>query len=135
MGVPEKLRLVDDGIQLLQSIGKPVAVLAICGPYRSGKSYFLSRVMRCPDAFKLGHTMHACTHGIWMGTQVLECDEFAVVLLDTEGIDAAYAAESDATDILVLTTLLSSYLIYNSKDVPKRSDLEKMRCGTMLICC
>ena len=34
--------------------------------------------------------------------------------------------------LLTLTTLLSSYLIYNSKKVPQKVDLDKMRCFTQL---
>ena len=90
------LKLVDDAVELLCSIDKPLAVLSICGPYRSGKSYFISRALGSPGAFKLGHSMQACTRGIWMATAVLECRDFAVVFLDTEGIDAVGASETMA---------------------------------------
>ena len=126
------LQLVEDTLELLRSIDKPVAVLSICGPYRSGKSYFLSRLLGRPGAFQLGHSMRACTRGIWMATTILECQEFAIVLLDTEGIDAIGASETTAMSLLTLTTLLSSYLIYNSKKVPQKVDLDKMRCFTQL---
>ena len=122
-----QLRLVDEAVELLKSIEKPLAVAAICGPYRTGKSYFLSRMLGSSDAFDLGHTMHACTHGIWMGTSVLECDDFVMLLLDTEGIDSVSASGTEDARILVMTILLSSYLIYNSQRVPTKSDLEKMR--------
>ena len=49
---------IEDAVTLLQTIRKPLAVLSICGPYRSGKSYFLSRVLgKFPGVFQLGHTM------------------------------------------------------------------------------
>ena len=121
------LKLVDDVVELLRSIDKPLAVLSICGPYRSDKSYFNSRVLGSPGAFMLGHSMQACTRGIWMATTVLECQDYAIVLLDTEGIDAVGASETVAMSLLTLTTLLSSFLIYNSKNVPKDIDLHKMR--------
>ena len=126
------LKLVDDAIELLRSINKPLAVLSICGPYRSGKSYFISRALGSPGAFKLGHSMQACTRGIWMATTVLECPEFTTILLDTEGIDAVGASETMAMSLLTLTTLLSSFLIYNSKKVPQKVDLNKMRCFSQL---
>ena len=110
------LKLVDDALQLLCTIDKPLAVLSICGPYRSGKSYFISRALGSPGTFKLGHSMQACTRGIWMATTVLECQDFAIVLLDTEGIDAVGASETMAMGLLTLTTLLSSFLIYNSQE-------------------
>ena len=126
------LKLVDDAVELLRSIDKPLAVLSICGPYRSGKSYFISRALGSPGAFTLGHSMQACTRGIWMATTVLECQDFVTVLLDTEGIDAVGASETMAMSLLTLTTLLSSFLIYNSKKVPQKVDLNKMRCFSQL---
>ena len=67
-----------------------------------------------------------------MATTILECQQFAIVLLDTEGIDAIRASETMAMSLLTLTTLLSSYLIYNSKKVPQKVDLDKMSCFTQL---
>ena len=127
-----RFKLVEDALMLLRAIDKPLAVLSICGPYRSGKSYFISRVLGRPGAFKLGHSMQACTRGIWMATTVLECQEFATVLLDTEGIDAVGASETMAMSLLTLSTLLSSFLIYNSKKVPQKVDLTKMKCFTQM---
>ena len=126
------LKLVEDAVELLHSLEKPLAVLSICGPYRSGKSYFISRVLGSPGAFKLGHSMQACTRGIWMATTVLECQDFTTVLLDTEGIDVVGVSETMAMSLLTLTTLLSSFLIYNSKKVPQKVDLNKMRCFSQL---
>ena len=125
-------KVVEDALELLRTIHKPVAVLSICGPYRSGKSYFMSRLLGCPGAFQLGHGMRACTRGIWMATTILECEHFATIVLDTEGIDAIRASETMAMSLLTLTTLLSSFLIYNSKKVPQKVDLDKMRCFSQL---
>ena len=122
-----KMQIYPKAARLLSAIKKPIAVVSICGRYRSGKSYFLSRMLGASDAFSLGHTMHACTFGVWVGTTVLECDDYVLLLLDTEGIDALGASGSSDASILVMTILLSSYMIYNSLQVPTRSDLEKMR--------
>ena len=131
-GQPDKsaqLWVNGDAIELLKTIHKPVAVLAICGPYRTGKSYFLSRLLCKPGAFKLGHSMDVCTRGIWLSTTALECEEFVLLLLDTEGIGAVEGEgpESSTSKLLVTTTLLSSTLVYNSNEVPQHSDLEQMR--------
>ena len=67
-----------------------------------------------------------------MATTVLECDDFATIVLDTEGIDAVGASETMAMSLLTLTTLLSSFLIYNSKKVHQKVDLNKMRCFSQL---
>jgi len=129
--IPGKKRgglvLVPETLSMLRTIVGPLAVLAIGGPCRSGKSYVLSRLLDSADAFALGHTMDAKTFGIWIGTTVLESDKFTVLLMDTEGIDAANAKARDDASILVMTVLLSSYFIYNSIGVPRKNDLEKMR--------
>ena len=114
-------------LELLKTITKPVAVLSIAGPTRTGKSYVLSRFLGDPEAFELGHTMRACTKGIWMATSVLECNDYCILLLDTEGIDSVADQASNDAKIVVSTLLLSSYFVYNSIGVPRNNDLEKMR--------
>ncbi|XP_078583830.1 uncharacterized protein LOC144866343 [Branchiostoma floridae x Branchiostoma japonicum] len=131
--VPRKtLHVVPEALELLERIDEPVSVLAICGPCRTGKSYILSRLLGEADAFALGHTMDPKTFGIWMGTKVLRGKDFTIVLLDTEGIDAVGGSAGQDASILVMTILLSSYLIYNSLNVPHQKDLEKMQCFTQL---
>ena len=121
------LELVPESLELLKSIKRPVAVLAVGGPCRTGKSYILSRVLGSPDAFALGHTFDPKTLGIWIATSVLDCDDFTVILMDAEGIDSVFSqARSDAC-ILVMTVLLSSFFVYNSIGVPHHSDLKNMR--------
>ena len=61
-----------------------------------------------------------------MGTTVLECEEFVLLLLDTEGTDAV-RENTGIDNLLVITTLLSSCLVYNSVGVPRNTDLQKMR--------
>ena len=120
-------------LDLLNTIHKPVAVLSIAGPTRTGKSYILSRILGDPRAFELSHTMRAHTKGIWMSTSVLECSEYCILLLDTEGIDAVNDQATNDAKILVSTLLLSSYFIYNSTGVPRKNDLEKMRSAFFII--
>ncbi len=120
-----------EAMRLLRTIIKPVAVLGICGPYRTGKSYFLSQVLGGDD-FTVSHSRDPCTRGIWMSTNVLEFDDHVLILLDTEGTDAAQESESSSREevmsILILVTLLSSCLIYNTKGGAfKESDIQQMR--------
>ena len=131
-----ELQLVPEAIDMLKTIQKPVAVLAICGPYRSGKSFFISRVVGKPGTFKLGHSMDGCTRGIWLSTTALECEEFVLLVLDTEGIGAVEGEgpESFTTKLLVTTILLSSFLVYNSMEVPKQADLQQMRYIRKCVC-
>ena len=59
--------------------------------------------------------------------------EFTVVLLDSEGIDAVTADGSDDHCIFTLTILLASVLIYNSSGVPSRNDLDGLEYPSSLI--
>lgn len=131
------LYVVPEALELLSAIDLPVAVLAICGPMRTGKSYILSRLLGEAEAFDLGHTFDPKTFGIWMGTSIIKGkdkngNEQAILLLDTEGIDAPGANVSQDAGILVLTILVSSILIYNSTNVPYKKDLEKLDCFVRL---
>ena len=117
----------DAALELLKTIHKPVAVLSIAGPTRTGKSYILSRLLGRSGVFELGHTARAHTKGIWMSTSVLECSEYCILLLDTEGIDAVNDKVSNNAKLIVATLLLSSYFIYNSLGIPRNNDLQKMR--------
>ena len=124
----DDFKLIPKSLELLKEITKPVAVVCISGPYRSGKSYFLSRILGDKETFQLGHTTQACTRGIWMATTVLECEEFSLLLLDTEGINATdQKSSSGVTKLMVMTMLLSSMFVYNSTKVPRGRDIMKMR--------
>ena len=123
------LKVVKEALELLSTIDKPIAVLSVCGPYRTGKSYLISRILGDTRAFKIGHGMKSCTKGVWMSTVILERKDLAVVLLDTEGMDSVSgSSKADFINkMMTVTTLLSSLLIYNSKGVPEWSDLEDLR--------
>ena len=121
-----KLVPCSEALSLLESIKKPLSVLTICGPARGGKSYILSRILGRHGAFKLGHSMRPQTYGVWLGTHYLDFGDYAMILLDTEGTDAVGAKNQDDLSVLLLATLLSSCLIYNSKNVPSERDLQTM---------
>ena len=73
--------------------------------------------------------------GIWIGRKVIEHplrsgENVTVVFLDSEGIGSTDSKDTtDATDnqIFTLSVLISSLLIYNSKNVPNNTDLEKLQ--------
>ena len=49
-----------------------------------------------------------------------------MVLLDSEGIDAASSVGYDDNQMFTLTVLLASVLIYSSQGVPMMRDLEEL---------
>jgi hypothetical protein len=75
------------------------------------------------------------TSGIWIGQTPIQYrlrsgEEITVVFLDSEGIgstDSIDATDSTDNQIFTLSVLISSLLIYNSKNVPTNSDLEKLQ--------
>lgn len=123
----KQLQIVPESLELIRSIQKPIAAVAICGPYRTGKSYFLSRMLGDSEYFKVGHSTEMCTRGIWMATSVLECDEFVVIFFDTEGIGAVDDPIQSSTSFVILAALTSSLLIYNTKRPLQLKDIEKLR--------
>ena len=125
----QDLSLNPDALKLLETIDKPVAVLTVCGPFHSGKSYYLSRVLGIKSSFKSSPYPCPCTKGMWMATNVLECDDFVVILMDTEGTSSLERQdrENNVTSLMVLSTLLSSVLIYNSKGPASQNSLNEMR--------
>ena len=120
------------GLDFLRCITGPVCVVCVVGPARTGKSYLLGQLQG--STFRLGHTWKAETMGIWIGQKAIKLklptgEETTLVFLDSEGIGSIDSKDStDATDnqIFTLSVLLSSLLIYNSKNVPNTSDLEKL---------
>ena len=61
----------DATVEMLRKIDGPVAIVAIAGIYRSGKSFLLNCLAQ-PDRedatplFEVGPTINACTRGLWI---------------------------------------------------------------------
>eukprot|EP01138_Halocafeteria_seosinensis_P006162 gb/GECG01006301.1/.p1 GENE.gb/GECG01006301.1/~~gb/GECG01006301.1/.p1 ORF type:complete len:198 (+),score=25.44 gb/GECG01006301.1/:1-594(+) len=109
-------------MDLLRSIEDPVAVVAVTGKYRTGKSFLLNRLLQqTMDAgtFQVGSTIEACTKGIWIWgePQTITTDEgtqMKVIFMDTEGLGSMDTSQEHDARVFALATLLCSHLIYNS---------------------
>ena len=120
-----QLILDETALKLLSTIDKPVAVLSICGPGHSGKSYYLSQILGNTN---VSTEAGAFTEGIWMSTVVLECENFTLLLLDTKGIQSVMNEDRhQKTDLTKLLVLLSSYLVYNSTGSVKQTEFAQLR--------
>ena len=128
----DSLVINEEAVKILKEITNPISVIAVVGPCRSGKSYLLNQLIPSKESlFELGHTMDPKTKGIWMldtpFQHTLESGkEVKVILLDTEGVDAIESGSRGDTQIFTLSVLLSSLLVYNSAQVPKRESLNQM---------
>ncbi|CAK4114129.1 unnamed protein product [Aphanomyces euteiches] len=128
---------VDDAaIKKLERIKGKIAVVAVAGLYRTGKSFLLNLLVNKQTAtstanmnhgFAVGGTINACTKGIWMWGEpfVLE-DGTSVIFLDTEGIGSVDREQTHDTRLFALALLLGSYFVYNSRGVIDGNAIEDL---------
>ena len=67
-GSDGKLRLVQESVERLHALRLPMDVVAVVGPFHSGKSFLLNSLMgksSSVDGFKLGYSVEPTTKGIW----------------------------------------------------------------------
>ena len=51
---------------VLRSVKGPLAVVAVCGRARQGKSFILNQLLQTSGGFTVGSTHRPCTKGLWM---------------------------------------------------------------------
>ena len=96
---------------------KHVKVICVAGPYRSGKSFLLNRIVGQMKGFEVGKTVQSCTQGIWIWNEPLidssDENEDLTLLVDTEGLFSADRETDTDLRLFALSVLLSSTLIFN----------------------
>jgi hypothetical protein len=128
----------EEGEAFLSALTRPLAVVVVVGPYRTGKSFLSNQLLGSKEAFTVGHTTTACTRGIWASkcVETITLDdgkEGDVLLLDTEGLGATDKTAHYDDNIFMLAALLASTMIYNSqgsideKSIQKLTFIGKMR--------
>jgi hypothetical protein len=88
--------VTEEAKQFLSSITEPVAIIAVCGKYRTGKSYLLNHCLLDlgpGEGFGVGPTINPCTKGLWIWSNVIdscnaEGEKMRVLLIDSEGLGA-----------------------------------------------
>nr|XP_031527477.1 guanylate-binding protein 6-like [Vicugna pacos] len=118
-----------NALKILDQISQPVVVVAIAGPYRTGKSYLMNRLAGQNHGFSLGSTVRSETKGIWMWCVPHPSKEsHTLVLLDTEGLGDVEKGDSKSDSwTFALAVLLSSCLIYNSMSTINHQALEQLQ--------
>ena len=109
-----KCNLNLEALQALRNIEEEVAVVAVAGMYRTGKSYLLNRLMGRQHGFEIGPSVNACTKGIWIWGEPVNHMGKKVLLIDTEGLGSPERDQTIDMIIFSISVLISSTFIYNS---------------------
>ncbi|KAK9137544.1 hypothetical protein Sjap_008138 [Stephania japonica] len=127
-----KLQLAREGLEAIERIESPVAVVAVIGPYRSGKSFLLNQLLSlsCYEGFGVGHMRDTKTKGVWVwGTPLkltIDGIETSVLYLDTEGFESVGKSNVYDDRIFALATIMSSVLIYNLPETIREADISRL---------
>ncbi|KAK3603838.1 hypothetical protein CHS0354_042845 [Potamilus streckersoni] len=115
-------------LQEIQCVKEELVVVAIAGPYRTGKSYLLNRLSGHNCGFPLGSTIESVTKGLWVWCLMHPKKKGKVMLLlDTEGLgDIKKGNPKHDVWILTLALLLCSTLVYNVLAVLSQDLVEKL---------
>jgi hypothetical protein len=129
-----QLHLIEEALQLISSETRHVTVVTIVGPYRSGKSYLLNRLMGRSDGFPLGSTVQAKTKGFWLWMGDFPTDKNrCLILLDVEGLgDVRKGNATHDLRLFTMALLLSSMFIYNTRGNIDSSALDGLHLATKI---
>ncbi|CAG8788075.1 37742_t:CDS:2, partial [Gigaspora margarita] len=113
-----EILLNEQALRVFRKIEEPIAVIAVVGSYRRGKSYFANTLLGRHDGFELGSSVNGCTKGI--------------DIWDTpfyhkgKRIDDPNQEVPWANKLFILCLAISSTLIYNINGIIGRDDIEKL---------
>jgi hypothetical protein len=98
---------------------RQLGVVSIVGKYRTGKSFFVNRVLldQKKGGFQVGPTINPCTKGLWIWKKALPSStnpNMDIIMIDTEGFGGMDENANHDSRIFLFSLLLSSYFIYNS---------------------
>lgn len=111
------LSVDEETLSWLSSHKGKIGAIACAGKYRTGKSFLLNRLVSAESCtgFGVGETVQACTKGLWVYKRLFDGGgSCKVLVIDTEGIDALDANDTNDVKIFTLALLLSSIFLYNS---------------------
>jgi hypothetical protein len=121
-------RAGDAALAAVARIRGPIAVLAVCGRARQGKSFVLNQMLQrltgqAPKpGFVVSPTHQSCTRGLWLWSVPIPIEGGAgggggkrasLLLVDCEGVDAQDQAARAGAQVFSLAVLLSSVFVFN----------------------
>ncbi|XRB05729.1 GB1/RHD3-type G domain-containing protein [Pycnococcus provasolii] len=119
--------------------GVPVSLVSVIGPYRSGKSFLLNRLLGvpCDEGFGVGHRRETQTKGAWIWSEAVTADADAdadasaepatrVFYIDTEGFESAGRSGNYDDRLFAFAAAVSSVLVYNLPESVREGDIMKL---------
>jgi hypothetical protein len=123
----EKFQILPEAAQILRTLNKPIVVISVAGPYRSGKSFLLNLITETTGSgFQVGNTTHACTKGLWIWGEPKDFGEYAVIYIDSEGSRSIDQNLNHDAKLFSVMMLISSIFIYNSLGVIDERAIENL---------
>jgi hypothetical protein len=145
-----KMFISGEAVAMLSKHRRPLAVMCITGPARTGKSSAINTIIggRTPRELRnprcgarVGDTTNPCTEGVhsmpiqsaealWRRLNVEDRgggdSDFDILILDSEGTEALNRQAHYNTNLLTLLFLISSTFVYNTKGSIDEAALEKL---------
>ena len=123
-------------VSRLQAVTTKLAVVSIIGPYRTGKSTLLNRLLPPnipPSVFSVGHTVQPHTEEVSVYV-IPPCalqgitlpPDTSLVFVDTPGLFAPNRVPLFDSQLLAVLNLISSVVVYNNVGVIKRVEVEQV---------
>jgi hypothetical protein len=106
-----------------------LAILAITGPYRSGKSFLANLLMNQMSGFKTGSTVNACTRGLWIWGRPIPLENGSnLIIMDSEGLGSVEKDRELNIDLKIFTlcVLMSTLIVYNTKHAISEDKIEEL---------
>ena len=141
-----RLTVPDRALVMLREVEDGVAVVAVTGAARGGKSFLLNCLAAPREQplegaprvrFAVGPNVAPCTRGLWAwmspeSVELADGQRVRILFVDSEGLGAIKSAEQKDMNILALALLLSSTFIFNSTGAIDERSIGKLAFVTKL---